>query len=207
MCGIVGYSGKGGALQRKSFIELCRQACIRGVHAFGIGYFIPETGLHVYKSTDFNEVMKAVPGILPGKIMFHCRYSTSGDYKDMANNQPVYVHENALVFNGTIDMGTKEEMEQHCGFSLQTSNDGELVLRDLEKQQPFNRISDGKATFAGIALMKDGSMCAFRNDLRPLWAFNCKDEVFISSTLDIALRAKINTDGRKLLQPLVLHQL
>lgn len=109
MCGIVGFSGKAGLEDRARFVALCRQSCIRGVHAFGIAWHSPATGLQVFKSTDFDETMKAVPNPLPDKIVFHNRYSTSGDWRVPDNNQPIHVRGNALVFNGTVDMGTSTE--------------------------------------------------------------------------------------------------
>lgn len=204
MCGVVGYSGQGAS--RRQFVELCRQACIRGVHAFGVA-FLTANGLYVTKGTSFSSVIDAVPDPLPRKIIFHNRYSTSGDYRDMANNQPVCIGHWALVFNGTVDMGTKEEMERHSGYHMTTDNDGELVLRDYISQGTFTRIADARATFAGIFLNEDGRMFALRNELRPLWAFPVTGGQFVVSTRDIASRAKLDTSRGALLQPLVKLQL
>lgn len=204
MCGVVGYSGQGAS--RQQFVELCRQACIRGVHAFGVA-FLTANGLYVTKGTSFSSVMDAVPDPLPRKIIFHNRYSTSGDYRDMANNQPVCVGDWAMVFNGTVDMGTKEEMERHSGYHLTTDNDGELVLRDYINRGTFERIADARATFAGIFLNAGGRMFALRNGLRPLWAFPVTGGQFVVSTRDIASRAKLDTSCGALLQPLVKLQL
>lgn len=189
MCGIVGFSGKAGREDRRRFVALCRQSCIRGVHAFGIAWHSPATGLHVFKSTDFNEAMAAVPNPLPDKIVFHNRYSTSGDWRMPCNNQPIYVCGNVLVFNGTVDMGTKAEMEARYGIKMETDNDGEIVLLDYLAGKPFAHIEGFRLSFAGIILGGDGTMTAFRNRMRPLWLFKEERSKFISSTCDIASRA------------------
>lgn len=131
--------------------------------------------------------------------MFHNRYCTSGDYLVPENNQPIVYADKgvALVFNGTVDMGTKEEMEERSGYSLLTENDGELVLRDCCEGDPFRRIGrETGASFAGIVLgvQADGSpyMYALRNEKRPLWAFETSAGYFIASTRDIASRAKLD---------------
>lgn len=204
MCGVVGYSGNGAS--RQQFVELCRQSCIRGVHAFGVA-FLCANGLYVTKDTSFRSVMAAVPDPLPRKIIFHNRYSTSGDFRDMANNQPVCIDRWAMVFNGTVDMGTKEEMERHSGYHMATDNDGELVLRDYITRGTFERVADERATFAGIFLNEDGRMFALRNALRPLWAFRVQGGQFITSTRDIASRAKLAINNGHLLQPFTPYQL
>lgn len=204
MCGVVGYSGQGAS--RQQFVELCRQSCIRGVHAFGVAFLCAD-GLYCTKDTSFRSVMAAVPDPLPRKIIFHNRYSTSGDFRDMANNQPVCIGHWAMVFNGTVDMGTKEEMERHSGYHLTTDNDGELVLRDYINRGTFERIADARATFAGIFLNEDGRMFALRNELRPLWAFRGQGGQFITSTRDIASRANLDTNNGQLLQPFIPYQL
>lgn len=192
MCGVVAYSGPAG--DRDVFQCLCCQSCVRGVHSFGIAWH-DRQGLHVHKGTDFAGVMAAVPQPLPCKIVFHNRYCTSGDWTDNTNNQPLLAHGGALAFNGTIDMGTKEEMERRHGVRLELYNDGELVLLDIAAGDPLRHIRDGKATFAGVFLGEDGRMFALRNELRPLWLFRTALGKFITSTSDIASRAKLDGSG------------
>lgn len=200
MCGVVGFSGKGGS--REQFLALCKQSCIRGIHAFGAAWIDTGGCLRYVRSVSYAAVMGAIPDPLPDRIMFHNRYCTSGDYLVPENNQPiVFDHKHvALVFNGTVDMGTKEEMEARSGYSLLTENDGELVLRDCCEGEPFRRIDRETGTsFAGIVLgvHPDGSpyMYALRNERRPLWAFKVKAGYFIASTRDIASRAKLDTSS------------
>ena len=160
MCGVVGFSGKGGS--RAQFVALCKQSCIRGIHAFGAAWIDTGGRLRYVRSVSYAAVVDAIPDPLPDRIMFHNRYCTSGDYLVPENNQPIVYADKgvALVFNGTVDMGTKEEMEERSGYSLLTENDGELVLLDALAGDPFRRIGrETGASFAGIVLgvQADGS--------------------------------------------------
>lgn len=207
MCGVVGYSGSQRPADKKQFISLCRESCIRGVHAFGIAYIDDNGKLNVVKSQLFDKVMFAIPTPIPKKIIFHNRYSTSGDASVMSNNQPIYVDGDALVFNGTVDMGTKDEMERRYSVKLQTENDGELVLKSFQKGDPLKLISSDKVSFAGIFLTQHGRMYAIRNEMRPLWQFDVDGGMFIASTLDIASRSLIPTKNGNKIKPLSVVEL
>jgi len=205
MCGIVAYCGLPSQGRREEFRRLCREACIRGVHAFGIAYHDGRR-VQVFKSLSFADVMNAVPRHLPSEIVFHNRYCTSGDYTRMENNQPLIVGGDALAFNGTVDMGTKQEMEERHDLTMETENDGEIVLQDIRRGMPFHTIGDQQTTFAGVYLGADGEMFAFRNEMRPLWQFPLSGGRFIVSTRDIASRAKIDTKNGTPINPYtILH--
>lgn len=202
MCGIVGYKGAPSAEARAQFIRLCDEARIRGEHAYGIAYYEEGRGVVFAKGMDFDTIMQRIPTPLPTRIIFHARYSTSGDYRDMLNNQPIIIDGDALVFNGTVDMGTKAEMEQRNGLTMQTDNDGELVLRDIQYCAPFRRLGDNLVTFAGIVLRGNGEMFALRNEMRPLWRFEVAGGTFLASTQDIALRAKLEAISSSPIPPM-----
>lgn len=206
MCGVVGFSGSPTAESRALFVRLCRESAIRGEHAFGFAY-VKGGEIVVRKSRSLNALLEVLPDPLPGKIIFHNRYSTSGDADNMANNQPIVIDGHALVFNGTIDMGTKEEMGERYGYDLLTDNDGEILLRDLIAGKPIESMTGVGKTFAGIYLGSSGEMFAFRNELRPLCAIWSPDGEFISSTKDIALRAGFGKEAIKELEPYKIHAL
>lgn len=195
MCGVVGYSGSNG--DRELFISLCRQSTIRGIHAFGVAWLDQQMQLHSYKSTSFYDTINIIPKLLPNKIIFHNRYCTSGDFRIAENNQPLLSldRESALVFNGTIDMGNKFEMEQRSGYALRSENDGELVLQDILNGNPVKRINSKGVSFAGLFLRQGGRMFALRNNNRPLWCFEHYNGKYLCSTKDIAFRAKLATYG------------
>lgn len=202
MCGVVAYAGEGGAEARARFVRLCKQSSIRGVHAFGLAWWIPGEGVTVTKGLRSEDVLARLPEEMPKRVIWHNRYSTSGDHTEMRNNQPISVEGVVLAFNGTVDMGTKPEMESRSGYRLDTDNDGELVLRDWMSGDPWRRIGRGsQATFAGVILTGSGALYAMRNDLRPLWCYREPGHTFICSTKDIAARAKFDKNYLTELNP------
>lgn len=205
MCGVVGFSGIPSEGDRERFISLCYQSAIRGVHAFGIAWY--QGGrLHSFKHTDYNKVIAAIPAPLPEKIIFHNRYCTSGNWRELENNQPIVTGGTAMVFNGTIDMGTKAEMEARTGYRLSTDNDGEIVLRDFLNGEPLKHLTNGQ-TFAGLILTGEGEMFALRNELRPLYVADIANGKWCSSTADIASRAKFDKNKFFEVEPLKLVRL
>jgi asparagine synthetase B (glutamine-hydrolysing) len=125
--------------------------------------------------------------VLPNAGMYHWRYITSGE-----TNQPLVKHNKYLIFNGVIDMGTKEEMEKRYNCSLQTDNDGELLLELCEYVESVPKFIDNpKVTFAGI-IISEGVLYAIRNQGRPLWIAEVDECVYIASTKDIFKRSGID---------------
>ena len=193
MCSVIGYSSqapKDGDLDL--LIKIFEESRIRGLHAFGFSY-VHGILVHTVKSNDFAHLMEELKAIWPVKSLIgHCRYSTSGDFREAANNQPVLkIGINAaLVFNGVISMKTKAEMEQDFNIVMETENDGELALRSyVEKPQEFpGWLRKLSASFAGIFLVGD-KMIAFRNSRRPLWSTARNGSAFIASTADILKRS------------------
>lgn len=131
-----------------------------------------------------------------GAGIYHARYCTSG-----GDHQPVYSLGRALIFNGVIDMGTKEEMEERHCVDMATDNDAELALLvpDLLVEEYLaldfidgltHFIDNPKITFAGLIIDKN-QFIAIRNEGRPLWMFNDihGDCCYLASTLDIFKRA------------------
>lgn len=206
MCGVVGFSGKATEDDRLAFFLLCGESCVRGLHAFGIAYYTEGSGLSVVKGVSFREVMQAIPNPLPSKIVFHNRYCTSGNHRDNRNNQPICIGGDALVFNGTVDMGTQQEMAERYGYDLLTENDGEIVLRDCLEDKPWAHLTNGQ-TFAGIILRQNGTMLALRNKNRPLWRVCGEGGTFITSTKDIAIRARFAPSNCHPIEPYTINEL
>lgn len=182
MCAILGYS-----TPEKPDLELIRkllrESKIRGLHAFGYAFF--REGLQVKKFHDLDEAYRSLCEDAPRAFMAHCRYSTSGDYVDHRNNQPIVSRDGrALVFNGVLHMGTKWEMEEEFKVSMDTENDGELAL--LLGMEQLVRTTTG--SFAGI-LAEGGRFKVVRNARRPATLFRRGEEIVVTSTADIGLRA------------------
>lgn len=206
MCGVIGYFAHQPKRQDLSDLKrLALESTIRGLHAFGWGWgtssvicFSPE------EWTDWLNPWTSGP---PTSLIGHARYSTSGDWRTEANNQPLVLGGVQLAFNGVIDMGTKTEMEQRYGVTLQTENDGELFLQKLVQSGDEALAwleSLPNTSFAGVWLQAKALM-AYRNSRRPLWRHVTPDgrRTLIASTEDIFRRAGI--EGAALLRAGELH--
>ena len=121
-------------------------------------------------------------------LIGHNRYSTSGDWKNENNNQPLELNRMFLVFNGVIDMGTKKEMEKKHNIKMKTNNDGEIFLHYLDKMEPLKIVDKLKCSFAGL-FIKDNEIYCLRNNHRPLWRVVINKSVFVASTKDIFKRS------------------
>lgn len=187
MCSIIGYNGD---YNQELVEKLCFNSRIRGLHSFGYSYYDKEE-LVVEKFLDYNLFLKSLNKTKPTKFIAHFRYSTSGDYKNQTNNQPLKIDNTSLVFNGVIDMGTKSEMEEKHNVKMFSDNDGELAL--LKKSQSDEVLIDfiTDKTFAGIFLEKN-KIKAIRNDNRPCYKGMFEKIKIIVSTKDILLRSGVN---------------
>lgn len=184
MCAIIGYAAKREP-DTELVIRLFRESKIRGLHAFGYSYLGPYSALCTEKFLNFEDLEAKLRAFTPKLLIGHCRYSTSGDWRNPENNQPI-VRGNALVFNGVIDMGTKQEMEARYGVLLENENDGELLLSS--GKEPLDFVRDLPGSFAGILLTPSGAF-ALRNERRPAYVGYRGGDVCVASTSDILVRA------------------
>lgn len=202
MCGVVGmwpvipssFDGwmeleGAGERRRELFGRLMEQSKIRGVHSFGICQDGELTRAHALPPI-INQIDPTRP------LVAHCRYSTSGDWQDLHNCQPLRIAHIALAFNGVIDMGAKAEMEERWGMQLKSDNDGEIFLRRLlSGQEPSEFLGEIKGSFAGVWLdFNRKELYAARNERRPLWSAQEHSAIWYFSTKDIGLRAGISAE-------------
>ena len=160
MCGIVGYSSLDPKPEHFAILHsLIIESSIRGLHSYGYSY-IKENKLITRKYHTLDEIVFPVSE----KIIYHNRYSTSGDYKDHKNNQPIHIDDMALVFNGVIDMRTKRQMEKAYNITMETDNDGEILIQRCgnDKQLISRFVNDIKGSFAGIILDSQNNMFVIR---------------------------------------------
>lgn len=189
MCGIVGYfSEKKGPLDDLYLMKIIRESRIRGLHSFGLSY-VKAGGVHTmkYYQNEFREI--TIPENIKA-LIYHNRYSTSGDFQDCLNIQPLHLGPTSLVFNGVIDMGTKEEMQAKYGYKMQTANDGEILI-NVSKGCPelmLRFVNSRVCSFSGLLLNKN-NLHAMTNGKRPLYKLHIDDSIFIASTRDILRRA------------------
>lgn len=199
MCGVVGFSCQD---PKKYHLDLLHkiiiQSKIRGLHSFGYTYNAKK--LVTVKHHDLTKL--ELP--LTNKIIYHNRYSTSGDYKDHNNNQPITNKNISLVFNGVLDMRTKQEIEKHYNIKMQTDNDGEIILHKYEENLE-KYIKETTGSFAGLILTNCNKLLAIRNTNRPLWKVNVNEAVYFASTKDIFIRADKTLEPVEL-KPYVLYE-
>lgn len=188
MCAIIGFVCPEPNTQavntlKKLFVE----SKIRGMHAYGFSA-IQDGKLNEYKSNSLKALLDKIDR--PTMLIGHCRYSTSGDYKDMNNNQPIAYGDERLVFNGVIDMRTRAEMEVAYQIKMATENDGEIMLQTSDKMA----LLKSSVTYSGLMLNKQ-RIAFFRNDSRPGYVANRHGATFIGSTADILKRCLLNAES------------
>ena len=186
MCGVVGFSCNAPTHEHYDLLRrIMHESKIRGLHSFGLSYV--NEGIRTHKAHNLDELQ--IPRAT--RIIFHNRYSTSGDYLNHNNNQPLANDKSALVFNGVIDMRTKEEMEEAYDVRLSCDNDGALLL-ELCNDNPQDMLAftqEKNASFAGLVFSASNVIYAFRNTNRPLWRATFKGGLYFASTRDILMRA------------------
>lgn len=191
MCGLVGYATLYKDNRHSIHIsKLFMESSIRGLHAFGCAYW-HTGGVDIAKYSTRENMQRFITTNTFEDVIIHSRYSTSGDWHDMRNNQPLCVGGYHLAFNGVISMMTKLEMEQEHGVALETDNDGELFIHYLMRNGDNAAASfiANNGSFAGLWYNPDGVLYAIRNEHRPLWYVLKNGYVYYASTRDIIMRA------------------
>ena len=193
MCGILGfYSPAPTADHIQDLGLLFAQSKVRGTHSFGFSYWSrtdEATTIKAHKLEEITYALSCLKSNPPGAIIAHNRYSTSGDWKDHENNQPLTTRDYkiAFAFNGVIDMRSKHQWEEEYRKAFRTDNDAEIFLNWIEEDKDPIEFLKKPCSFAGLYL-KSGQVFAVRNKNRPMWALRRQDGVFIASTRDIFLR-------------------
>ena len=202
MCGVVGYfpSHDPHIDNGNRFGNLMRESSIRGMHAYGIVSWDGKQFMRKIETFDICEYKyDRIDAMLDGPLsdfnnrntaIGHTRYSTSGDWRDLRNNQPLVfpAGEYSLAFNGVVDMRTKEEMEEHYGIKLMYDNDGEIAIA-IGRLFNSSQIEMIPGTFAGVWMHRE-KLYMGRNSKRPLWCLLGEDgSIWVASTYDIFKRA------------------
>ena len=201
MCGIIGFYSRRKTDKEIDFlIRVMEESSIRGLHSFGIAYMVRD---HIEVKKSFKPNFKELVGDFVDRggkrLIFHCRYSTSGDFKDMNNNMPIVVGNTAIALNGIISMKRKKEFEKEFKVKCSTENDAEIILVKGKNTTGYYRFlkKNSNASFAGLFLQYE-NISAIRNDKRPMYYFTTKKKSkFFVSTIDIAIRAGFS-DYRKI---------
>lgn len=191
MCGIIGYVPRedfNENARRTAFERLFEQSCIRGMHAYGIA---SKSGVYrTFVATEVAERFQTNEATIA-----HARYSQSGDWRILENNQPIVVDGMALAHNGVISMGTKEEYEAEFGVQCSVDNDSEIFLRKIAGAQTPEEVARKAEDFVGGisgsfagTFLAFGKLFALRNLRRPLWRADMYGATWYASTEDIFRR-------------------
>lgn len=188
MCGVIGYSSNNPSENHRVMLRrLFFESRVRGLHAFGFSFW-DGAGVVTNRFARLEECLAALPQVTT-RLIGHCRYSTSGDYRTPENNQPIHTGDVALAFNGVISMATKPEYERQYGRKYATDNDGEIFLDKYVRGDNWEKfVAGGRFSFAGVVLHRD-TLVAIRNSRRPLYRCDEDDGVFYASTADVFRRA------------------
>jgi glutamine phosphoribosylpyrophosphate amidotransferase len=192
MCGIIGYYSEKPSLNHARIIQkLAYGLKIRGLHAFGLSYY-SKGKIITRKFLDFPLEEEFKESVKDGKVIWHNRYTTSGDWKNMDNNQPIHFNDISIAGNCVVSMKPKEEYEAEFKVSCITENDTEIVLRVIEQERDIEAfIKKIRGSFAGVYL-NGGRVWTIRNIKRPLYYFDIDNASFVVSTKDTIKRAGIN---------------
>jgi len=203
MCGVVGFSCNNPVEDNYLILhKLIMQSKIRGLHSFGYSYYDTEIITKKYHNINDIKLPKA------NKIIFHNRYSTSGDYKKHINNQPIHLNKMSLVFNGVLDMRKKEHIEEQYNIKMETENDGEIIIKvcgnNPDKIKDF--VSNTQyGSFAGLILTGNNKLLAIRNRFRPLWKLRYNNALYYASTQDIFKRVNKDFEPTEL-KPNIIYE-
>jgi glutamine phosphoribosylpyrophosphate amidotransferase len=159
---------------------------IRGMHATGLSYVKNgeiQTVKHPVPADefpfDFDSYVNEDGNLY---LIGHCRYSTS----DLEYNQPMSSSDKSIVHNGVITQELPENWKELYGYDCMTKNDSELVLHSNDPLREFSHMS-----MSVVELHKDRKIRFYRNGKRPLYLSSVENGSIITSTADIANRAKV----------------
>jgi len=187
MCAIIGFiSDNPTAIAVETLKKVFIESKIRGMHAYGYAA-IQDGHLMEAKSNGLKSLLVSIDN--PTRLIGHCRYSTSGDYKNMNNNQPLRFGDEYMVFNGVIDMRTKQEMERAYSISMASDNDGEIMLQAKDRLAMLR----SEITFSGLTL-NSHALAFFRNEGRPGYKATRHGATYIASTADILRRCLLDPE-------------
>lgn len=187
MCSIIGFKGKYDKIVLNKIFANSR---IRGLHSFGFAYYDANNALQTFKTLDYNTFIDSINKIAPDLFIAHFRYSTSGDYKILENNQPLMYKNSVFAFNGVISQEKKEIMENQYNIKMPSDNDGYILFDKIVKDDNA-WLKNNKTISYACVWLSNGELYAKRNINRPLYVTEINKNTIYVSTKDIAIRSGI----------------
>lgn len=183
MCGLFGFNGVA-APDPAKLRAVAEAASRRGPHACGVawdseGIVRVERRSGPWK-THATALLRACSSAM--RIVGHFRLSTSGDWRDPANNQPLHFGGCAVAHNGNIP--DWRERAERLGLKLTTSCDSELVARTLDAAPTFTYTALSKTGISAlphaVLALRPGVFLATRRSL-PLFVWVAPEGTYYSS--------------------------
>ena len=138
-------------------------------------------------------------------LVGHNRYSTGESWRDLNDCQPISRDGRSIAFNGVINMAAPASWPSTYAADFFTSNDAEIALLQLERNNVQAVLAAAKVSFAG-AWLEDGVIKYARNPRRPLWRGEWNRASFLASTRDIFDRAGFKGEVSEAI-PMEVHEL
>lgn len=198
MCAILGY--KSASFDCGLVERLLDGSRLRGVHAFGFSCPSTTGRPHTEKFIDYEQFKQSLLEKKPETFIAHFRYSTSGDWQVIDNNQPAQLGAVSIAFNGVLSQGSIPEMEKEFGVQITHENDAYVLIQKYRDEQ-FRKSAN--ITYAMVGL-EGSTLVAVRNPMRPLWLYEAEQTTILASTNDIITRAGLS--GAVSLKQYQLHQ-
>ena len=189
MCGIIGAKVK-----RPQGYQVLSRAIetlnIRGTHAYGIVSLI-NGKYDLYKTFDLDQIQEylKIVCVPSAKILFHNRYSTSGNYDDMDNNLPQGDEKLGYIsFNGVLEQSDSSNWHRLYDIDASNDNDVQILLKLMEQGHSILDLLKRYPNWSLAACMlTPDKLLGFRNNKRPLYHYQDGDlEMFISAVDPIA---------------------
>ncbi len=186
MCGIMGVVGE---TSPETLYKLAMVLKVRGLHAFGLSFYGPdgiltEKSSRPFRPPAFAEAMEYLP-----RLIYHNRYSTSGDYRIEQNNQPIQTGSLSVAMNGVISMKPRQEYEAEYQVKCETDNDAEILNRLIERGEDLAAIFNKSTASVSSVWLRKKKVFGYTNGKRPLHYIKDRQVVIAVSTRDAIQRA------------------
>lgn len=180
MCGLFGFIGN--SLNTQILKKIAQEASRRGPHAFGFAWYYDR--INVYKKVGNLEDYLHLLDQVQGKwIVGNARLATSGDWKNLSNNQPLVHEDLCVVYNGNVY--NHQQLFEQYAYKPRTENDAEAVLaiaNGVTKEQQGQRILkeiDSRSPMAMILACQQDLLVVRR--WHPLYIHEEDDNVYLCS--------------------------
>lgn len=211
MCGLFGFYSYGeGKFGRKVLVKnLGIQAKVRGTHATGISYNVPD-GHVIQKSAVPADKFKFVFPETVKAVMGHTRQTTQGTEKDNYNNHPfpgdLLGNRFSLAHNGVLD-NDYELQSLHDLPKTEIKTDSYVAVQLLEKYGDIKKMAEEvSGMFTFTILSETGELYVVKND-SPIYFAKVPDlNMYVYASTEEIVRNAMKASGMRemTLEPIVM---